>query len=186
MMTRITTNREFPPSFKLELRNHLMDALYLTQRNIVDNKLDTILSEQYVLVDYTSAKCIYRGTVYNCLQVEAGKRDEHRWDKRLPLHEQLISRMDNYLTEHVALNKNAARVGAFITRALNLCNTLIDMKRILPVEMHKLFPKAMVELLATSEQHLSDDDIKSFLSINDDGVHAFQQRLLMNLLFSRA
>ena len=172
--------REIPSRFKLELREFLMHNLFENHRSVVDAKKYDILVEHYNLVGLASTRMMYRGEVFTIPEEYTEK--DGRWDRRLPLHESLIERMDSLTKEIRLLEFSAAKVGAYITRCANACDTVEDFFVVMPDELVEILPQVMLESRVNSVRKISPEKLQSFTVTNKDGYQALQERLMMQLL----
>lgn len=177
--TRPRSNTEFTAEFKLTLMSIVMLHLFGKNRDIVAKKLQEIHRLHYISGSNNSLHFKYKHRVYK------SEEEADLFSAALPLIKKCTEEMDAYLVENEALENNAAKVGAYINRGLNLCRSVEDLYVVLPSEMQPAFGLTIEEHRPQSKRVVSEDRLAQFRADNKNAHKDLKQRLVMNLILAR-
>ena len=174
------------PHAKQIIRTNLLKLLYFHAFEGLDTELKKIIINNTLRQTYTHKSFTYKDSLYSCVSAIPPRIK----NRLLPA---LRPDMDAYLKSKAVLVKEEEAVSGFLTRMLNVSETLEDYLAILPETLHERVSK-LVETIQCNSGHssvspfdtplksLTDNEVAFFKQKNQAYSDLIKNRMVLNLI----
>jgi len=175
--------RAFSPFFKQQLVTDVIDALYNNQLEAISAETaEVVLANQHHWPEICTA-FRYKEDVYI-----ACPEDFRPWHKKSELHESLQPQMDALILEKKELTMSRLRVHALFSRAVNICENVLDLYVILPEYTHSYIDKALPVVPRAdikAQVTLTTRDLMMFRKQNEPHYDHANERFMVKMLMEK-
>jgi len=163
------------PRTKQMIKDMLYSYMYEPVLKQFKHRLDTLITQNSVMVGATHNSLTYKGVFYSVDQ-SAPPRKLNRLDPRLK------QQMDEYLEDLKQLNNHELPyVLGFINQVLNSSNSVKDYLDVLPTAIHQPLLK-LVETCPCRHCNLTPEKVSEIQDMNKTAIQLLKQRIVTNLI----
>jgi hypothetical protein len=166
----------FMPAFKRSILNMIKQSLFAPTRKDFVQRQNAICLAHQKTSEKRQTSFLFKGEIYSYTEQGFHRPLERLSDELTETQQALLDEIKQFTQQEESL------ICAYLTNALNLCNTPNDLLEVLPEQVHSIFKSKIEHHLNHFEVTVPPHKLTAFKTRHQLHEDILKQRLMMNIL----